>query len=120
ILLSHVVDLPDVAPLMGSLIGLGVGIDYALFIVTRHRKGLRAGLDPAESAMRALDTSGRAVLFAGGTVCIALLAMFSLDLSFLNGVAIAATLTTLLSVAAAVTLLPAMFGFLGHRVLSRK
>ncbi|NUP39062.1 MAG: MMPL family transporter [Streptomyces sp.] len=120
ILLSHVVDLPDVAPLMGSLIGLGVGIDYALFIVTRHRKGLRAGLDPAESAMRALDTSGRAVLFAGGTVCIALLAMFSLDLSFLNGIAIAATLTTLLSVAAAVTLLPAMFGFLGHRVLSRK
>ncbi|MFI1333408.1 MMPL family transporter [Streptomyces sp. NPDC020845] len=120
ILLSHVVDLPDVAPLMGSLIGLGVGIDYALFIVTRHRKGLRAGLDPAESATRALDTSGRAVLFAGGTVCIALLAMFSLDLSFLNGIAIAATLTTLLSVAAAVTLLPAMFGFLGHRVLSRK
>ncbi|ADI07834.1 integral membrane export protein [Streptomyces bingchenggensis BCW-1] len=120
VLLSHVVDLPDVAPLMGSLIGLGVGIDYALFIVTRHRKGLRAGLDPAESATRALDTSGRAVLFAGGTVCIALLAMFSLDLSFLNGIAIAATLTTLLSVAAAVTLLPAMFGFLGHRVLSRR
>ncbi|MEU5028464.1 MMPL family transporter [Streptomyces milbemycinicus] len=120
VLLSHVVDLPDVAPLMGSLIGLGVGIDYALFIVTRHRKGLRAGLDPAESATRALDTSGRAVLFAGGTVCIALLAMFSLDLSFLNGVAIGATLTTLLSVAAAVTLLPAMFGFLGHRVLSRR
>ncbi|MGY0060894.1 MMPL family transporter [Streptomyces sp. LZ34] len=120
VLLSHVVDLPEVAPLMGSLIGLGVGIDYALFIVTRHRKGLRAGLDPRESATRALDTSGRAVLFAGGTVCVALLAMFSLDLSFLNGIAIAATLTTLLSVVAAVTLLPAMFGFLGHRVLSRK
>ncbi|MDT0543858.1 MULTISPECIES: MMPL family transporter [Streptomyces] len=120
VLLSHVVDLPDVAPLMGSLIGLGVGIDYALFIVTRHRKGLRAGLEPGESAARALDTSGRAVLFAGGTVCVALLAMFSLGLDFFNGIAIAATLTTLLSVLAAVTLLPAMFGFLGHRVLSRK
>ncbi|MDT3397456.1 MMPL family transporter [Streptomyces sp. B1866] len=120
VLLSHVTDLPDVAPLLGSLIGLGVGIDYALFIVTRHRKGVRAGLPPAESAVRALDTSGRAVLFAGGTVCIALLAMFSLDMGFLDGIAIATTVTTLLSVLAAITLLPAMFGFLGTRVLSRR
>ncbi|WFB08996.1 MMPL family transporter [Streptomyces sp. LX-29] len=120
VLLSHAVDMPDVAPLMGSLIGLGVGIDYALFIVGRHRKGLRAGLTPQESAVRALDTSGRAVMFAGGTVCIALLAMFSLRLGFLDGVAIAATVTTLLSVLAAITLLPAMFGFLGPKVLSRR
>ncbi|GAA2074823.1 MMPL family transporter [Streptomyces albiaxialis] len=120
VVLSHVVDLPDVAPLLGSLIGLGVGIDYALFIVTRHRKGLKTGLDPDTAAVRAMDTSGRAVLFAGGTVCVALLAMFTLDLDFLNGVALATTLTTLLSVLAASTLLPAMLGFLGTRALSRR
>ncbi|MGW8380662.1 MMPL family transporter [Streptomyces sp. ODS28] len=119
-LLSHVVNLPDVAPLLGSLIGLGVGIDYALFVVTRHRKAVRAGVPPQEAAVRAMDTSGRAVLFAGGTVCIALLAMFTLDLRFLNGIAIATTTTTLLSVLAAATLLPAMLGFLGVKVLSRR
>ncbi|MDK1472746.1 MMPL family transporter [Streptomyces sp. 549] len=120
ILLTHVWDLPDVATLLGSLIGLGVGIDYALFIVTRHRKGLRMGLDPHESAVRAMNTSGRAVLFAGGTVCVALLAMFTLRLQFMDGIAIATTLTVVLSVIAAATLLPAMFGVLGLRVLSRK
>ncbi|WP_180268818.1 MMPL family transporter [Streptomyces sp. Ru87] len=120
VLLSHVTGIPDVAPLLGSLIGLGVGIDYALFVVTRHRKGLAAGLDPWDAAVRALDTSGRAVLFAGGTVCVALLAMFTLDLAFLNGIAIATTLTVVLSVLAAATLLPAMLGFLGPRVLSRR
>ncbi|MCW2872496.1 MMPL family transporter [Actinacidiphila oryziradicis] len=119
-LLSHAVDMPDVAPLLGSLIGLGVGIDYALFIVTRHRRGLRDGLSPAEAAERALDTSGRAVLFAGGTVCIALLAMFTLNLSFMNGVAIATTVVVVLSVIAATTLLPAMLGFIGRRALSRR
>ncbi|MFG3252340.1 MMPL family transporter [Streptomyces sp. NPDC048172] len=120
IVLSHAVPLPDVAPLLGSLIGLGVGIDYALFIVTRHRKGLKAGLDPDVAAVRAMDTSGRAVLFAGGTVCVALLAMFTLNLDFLNGIALATTLTTLLSVLAATTLLPAMLGFLGTKALSRR
>lgn len=71
-LLSHVTNVPELASLLSTLIGLGVGIDYALFIVTRHRKGIQRGLDPEESAVAALDTSGRAVLFAGGTVCIAL------------------------------------------------
>ncbi|MEU8133553.1 MMPL family transporter [Streptodolium elevatio] len=119
-LLSHVVDIPDVASLLGSLIGLGVAIDYALFIVTRHRNGLKAGLTPEEAAVRALDTSGRAVLFAGGTVCVALLSLFAVDIDFLNGIAIATTLIVLLSVLAAATLLPAMLGLLGPRTLSRR
>src|SRR6201999_3457192 len=72
-LLTHVVNVVTIAPILGELIGLGVGIDYALFIVTRHRRGLEAGLTPEEAAAQALNTSGRAVLFAGSTVCIALL-----------------------------------------------
>ncbi|MEV1069570.1 MMPL family transporter [Streptomyces sp. NPDC050263] len=119
-LLSHVTDIPDLAPLLSSLIGLGVGIDYALFIVTRHRKGVLRGLDPEESAVTALDTSGRAVLFAGGTVCIALAGMLVTNLRFLDGVVIGTSLTVVLSVLAATTLLPALLGFLGGRVLSRR
>ncbi|MFE0809443.1 MMPL family transporter [Streptomyces sp. NPDC058848] len=118
--LSHVVDLPDAAPILGSLVGLGVGIDYALFVVTRHRKGLKSGLDPATSVERALNTSGRAVVFAGGTVCLALLALFALGMRFLNGIAVATAIVVLLSVVCAVTLLPALLGMLGPRVLSRR
>jgi RND superfamily putative drug exporter len=119
-LLGHVTDIPDLAPLLASLIGLGVGIDYALFIVTRHRKGVLRGMDPEESAVTALNTSGRAVLFAGGTVCIALAGMLVTNLRFLDGVVIGTSLTVVLSVLAATTLLPALLGFLGPRVLSRR
>ncbi|MGW2566589.1 MMPL family transporter [Streptomyces sp. NPDC001537] len=119
-LLSHTTDIPDIAPLLASLIGLGVGIDYALFIVTRHRRGILRGLDPEESAVTALNTSGRAVLFAGGTVCIALAGMLVTRLRFLDGVVIGTSLTVVLSVMAATTLLPALLGFLGPRVLSRR
>ncbi|MFI6401180.1 MMPL family transporter [Streptomyces sp. NPDC050548] len=119
-LLSHTTDIPDLAPLLATLIGLGVGIDYALFIVTRHRRGLQRGMDPEESAVVALNTSGRAVLFAGGTVCIALAGMLVTQLRFLDGVVIGTSLTVVLSVLAATTLLPALLGFLGPRVLSRK
>lgn len=119
-LLSHATDVPEVAPLLGSLIGLGVGIDYALFIVTRHRKGILRGMAPEDSAVTALNTSGRAVLFAGGTVCIALAGMLVMNMRFLNGVVIATSLTVVLSVLAAITLLPALLGVLGPRVLSRR
>jgi len=119
-LLSHITDVPDIAPLLASLIGLGVGIDYALFIVTRHRKGIQRGMDPEESAVTALNTSGRAVLFAGGTVCIALAGMLVTRLRFLDGVVIGTSLTVVLSVLAAMTLLPALLGLLGPRVLSRR
>ncbi|MET9734767.1 MMPL family transporter [Streptomyces sp. NPDC006458] len=119
-MLSHVTNVPEVAPLLGSLIGLGVGIDYALFIVTRHRRGILRGGSPEDSAATALNTSGRAVLFAGGTVCIALAGMLVMNLRFLDGVVIATSLTVVLSVLAAITLLPALLGLLGMRVLSRR
>ncbi|MET8448398.1 MMPL family transporter [Streptomyces sp. NPDC005209] len=119
-LLSHATDIPDLAPLLATLIGLGVGIDYALFIVTRHRRGILKGMAPEDSAATALDTSGRAVLFAGGTVCIALAGMLVTNLRFLDGVVIGTSLTVVLSVLAATTLLPALLGFLGPRVLSRR
>ncbi|MEU6114776.1 MMPL family transporter [Streptomyces sp. NPDC047117] len=119
-LLGHVMTVADFAPMLGMLIGLGVGIDYALFIVTRHRKNLRAGMSVPEAAQRAVAVSGRAVVFAGATVCIALLGMLVLRLSFLNGVALAASLTVVLTVAASVTLLPALLGLIGTRVLGRR
>src|SRR5258708_213435 len=77
-IVSHAVSIPSAGPTLGILIGLGVGIDYALFIVTRHRNNLKAGMSPKDAAVRALNTSGRAVLFAGATVCIALLGMLVL------------------------------------------
>jgi RND superfamily putative drug exporter len=119
-LLGHVMTVADFAPMLGTLIGLGVGIDYALFIVTRHRRGLRQGLPVAEAGARAVSTSGRAVIFAGMTVCIALLGMLVLRLNFLNGVALAASLTVVLTVAASITLLPALLGVIGMKALSRR
>ncbi|WP_406501086.1 MMPL family transporter [Streptomyces sp. NBC_01590] len=120
VLLGHLMTVADFAPMLGMLIGLGVGIDYALFIVTRHRRGLRRGLSVTEAAQNAVATTGRAVVFAGATVCIALLGMLILRLGFLNGVAIAASLTVVLTVAASVTLLPALLSFIGMRALSRR
>ncbi|MFH9981421.1 MMPL family transporter [Streptomyces sp. NPDC017179] len=119
-LLGHAMTVADFAPMLGMLIGLGVGIDYALFIVTRHRRGLKRGLTPTEAVTNAVATTGRAVVFAGATVCIALLGMLILRLGFLNGVAIAASLTVVLTVAASVTLLPALLSFVGPRALSRR
>ncbi|MEV6114301.1 MMPL family transporter [Streptomyces sp. NPDC052109] len=119
-LLGHAMTVADFAPMLGMLIGLGVGIDYALFIVTRHRRGLKRGLSVTEAAVNAVSTTGRAVVFAGATVCIALLGMLILRLSFLNGVAVAASLTVLLTVAASVTLLPALLSYIGPRALSRR
>ncbi|AXG53637.1 integral membrane export protein [Streptomyces lincolnensis] len=120
VLLGHAMTVADFAPMLGLLIGLGVGIDYALFIVTRHRRGLKRGLSVTEAATNAVATTGRAVVFAGATVCIALLGMLILRLGFLNGVAIAASLTVVLTVAASVTLLPALLSLIGMRALSRR
>jgi len=118
--LSHVMSVNGIAPILGALIGLGVGVDYALFIVTRYRRGLLSGLKPQQSAVQALNTSGRAVLFAGGTVCIALLGLLSIGVGFIDGLAVPAAITVVCTVIAAVTLLPALFGVLGLRVLSRR
>ncbi|MFG2711911.1 MMPL family transporter [Streptomyces goshikiensis] len=119
-LLGHAMPVADFAPMLGTLVGLGVGIDYALFIVTRHRKGLQRGLPVPEAAENAVATTGRAVVFAGATVCIALLGMLVLRLNFLDGVALAASLTVVLTVAASVTLLPALLSYIGTRALSRR
>jgi len=119
-LLSHAMNVADFAPTLGALIGLGVGIDYALFIVTRFRCALRSGLPVGEAIGTAVNTSGRAVLFAGGTVCIALLGMMVLGLGFLDGVALAASVTVGFTVLASLTLLPATLGLLGLRVFGRR
>src|SRR4051794_16089484 len=113
---THIFDTSDFTPALAAMIGLGVGIDYALFIVTRFRAGLRDGLDVREAVVNAMDTSGRAVLFAGATVVIALLGMFALGVSFLYGPAVASSLAVLLTMIASLTLLPAMLSKIGRRV----
>jgi RND superfamily putative drug exporter len=119
-LLSHAVGINSVAPTMAIVVGLGVGIDYALFIVTRHRHGLKTGLGLEEAAVKALNTAGRAVLFAGATVCVALLGLLVLRINMLDGLAYSSVLAVALTMAAAITLLPALLGFMGTRVLSRR
>ena len=119
-LLSHVITIVSFAPVLGVLIGLGVGIDYALFIVTRHRGAVRGGASIEDAAVNAVSTAGRAVLFAGLTVAIALLGQLAVGISFLYGAAVAATVTVLLTMLAALTLLPALLGFIGLRALSRR
>ncbi|MET0558800.1 MAG: MMPL family transporter [Solirubrobacterales bacterium] len=113
---THVFDTANFALVLAAMIGLGVGIDYALFIFTRFRNGLDEGLKPRDAAIAAVDTAGRAVLFAGITVIIALLGMFLLGLTFLYGVATAAALAVLFTMIAALTLLPALLTIVGHRV----
>ena len=119
-LLSNLVTMASFSSQLSILIGLGVGVDYALFIVTRHRQGLQQGKSVEEAIVDAIDTSGRAVMFAGITVCIALLGMFALGVSFLYGVAIAAAVVVSFTVLAALTLLPALLGLMGTRVLGRR
>jgi RND superfamily putative drug exporter len=115
-LLSHVVTTPVFAPQIMAMIGLGVGIDYALFIVTRYRQGLAEHREPREAIALSLATSGRAVVFAGTTVIISLLGLFLLQLAFMRGLAIGAIAAVILVMTAAVTLLPAMLGFSGRAI----
>jgi RND superfamily putative drug exporter len=119
-LLSHAINMASFSNQLALLIGLGVGVDYALFIVTRYRQGLLRGLPAEQAVVESLDTSGRAVLFAGLIVCIAMLGMFTLGVSFLYGVAIAAVIAVAFTVLAALTLLPALIGFFGRFVLRRR
>jgi putative drug exporter of the RND superfamily len=116
-LASHVVDMADFASELAVMIGLGVGVDYALFIVTRFRENYRQnGGDVQHATEAAMNTSGRAVLFAGATVVIALLGMFALGVSVLNGAAVAAVIGVVLVLSASLTLLPALLGFVGARI----
>jgi RND superfamily putative drug exporter len=114
--LSHLLTVPAYAPDMMIMIGLGVGIDYALFVVTRYRQGLAEQRPPRNAAIVALATAGRSVLFAGATVVIALLGLFVVGLPFMDGMAAAAIIAVALVLVAALTLLPAIFGFAGTAI----
>jgi len=113
---THVFDTAEFAPQLATMIGLGVGIDYALFILTRFRNGLDEGMEPRPAAIAAVDTAGRAVLFAGITVIISLMGMLLLGITFLYGVAMSAAVAVLFTMIAALTLLPALLTIAGRRV----
>jgi RND superfamily putative drug exporter len=98
------------------MIGIGVGIDYALFIVTRYRQGLHDGMDPDSAVVKAINTSGRAVLFAGCTVVVSLAGLFLMGIDFVRGLAAGACLAVAVTMIASVTLLPSVLGFVGHTI----
>ena len=113
--LTSVMDLTSTAPTLGLMVGLAVGIDYALFITTRHRENLAAGLDPHESAARAVGTAGSAVVFAGATVMIALAGLSVVGIPFLTTMGLVAAGMVAIAVLVALTLVPAFLGFAGSR-----
>ncbi|MFJ8013750.1 MMPL family transporter [Streptomyces sp. NPDC096339] len=117
-LVGHVVPAPNFALTFGAMIGLGVGIDYALFIVTRYKDGLRDGDEPESATVKAISTAGHAVLFAGTTVVIALMGLLVMGQRLMTGVAVATSITVLVTMIAAVTLLPAFLGFTGYKINS--
>ncbi len=115
-LVAFLIDIPSWAPELGAMVGLGVGIDYALFLVTRHRDHLAQGMTVEESVGRAVATAGQTVVFAGGTVIIAILGLAVAGVPFLTAAGIAVSVIVLIMVVASVTLLPAFLGLAGHRV----
>lgn len=115
-MMTRLLSVPDFTGAMAAMIGIGVGIDYALIILSRYRQGLRDGLEPPEAITLALDTSGRAVLFAGITVVISLLGIFMMNLDFMRAVSIAAVSAVLMTMLASLTLLPALLGFVGRNI----
>ncbi|MFY9775956.1 MAG: MMPL family transporter, partial [Trebonia sp.] len=115
-LLGHIFPAPSFSPIVAALIGLGVGVDYALFILTRFRTELHDGREPQEAAVTAMRTAGVSVLTAGTTVVIGMLGLLVLRQSLLNGVAVAAAATVAMTVLGALTLLPALLGFTGTRL----
>ena len=116
ILASNLVEVPDFAPFIGVMIGLGVGIDYALLVVTRYREQLHAGHYVRSAIVVAMDTAGRSVVFAGATVVISLLGMLLMGIGFIGGLGIAASATVAVTIVASATLLPALLAFAGDRL----
>ncbi len=115
-LLTHVLTVPIFSPEMAAMIGIGVGIDYALFIVTRYRQGIFEGRDPRNAVVTSLMTSGRSVLFAGSTVVISLFGLYLIGQAYMIGLATACIAAVLMVLIAALTLLPAMLGFAGNAI----
>jgi RND superfamily putative drug exporter len=118
-LATHVTSMANVSPQLALMIGLGVGVDYALFIVTRFKESYSRSGNVEQAVLEAMDTSGRAILLAGTTVVIALLGMFATGVSFMYGLAIASVLAVLLTLLASITVLPAMLSRIGHRLTRR-
>ena len=117
-LLGHGIDVPTVGPTLGTMLGLGVGIDYALFIVTRHRGFIEQGHPVEEAAARAVATAGGAVVFAGGTVVIALCSLAVARIPIVSALGYSAAIVVLIAVITAITLLPALLAILGKRINS--
>ncbi|MEV4139326.1 MMPL family transporter [Dactylosporangium sp. NPDC049742] len=115
-IMAAVVDVPDFAPIIGMTLGIALGIDYALLLVTRFREWRAMGLDPEAATVATLDTAGRAVLVAGGTVMVSMSGLFAVGLSIMNGTAVVTMVATLVVMVAAITLFPALLGYLGRRI----
>ncbi|MCC5954320.1 MAG: MMPL family transporter [Acidimicrobiia bacterium] len=113
---ARFIDVPDFAPAAVAMVTIGVGIDYALFLVTRYREELQGGRDPEAAVVRAVDTAGRAVLFAGTTVIIALLGLLAIGLATTRSLAVAVSAGVLMAMVASLTLLPALLGFVGRTI----
>jgi RND superfamily putative drug exporter len=116
LLSANFLNVPNFTPQVASMIGIGVGIDYALFIVTRYRQGLHDGLDPEGAVVLAMTTSGRAVIFAGTIVVISLLGILLMGFSFVQGIAVGGAAAVFVTMLAAITLLPAVLGFVGRNI----
>jgi putative drug exporter of the RND superfamily len=116
VILSNIFNIPDFTTFLGIMIGLGVGIDYALFIVTRYREGLHAGRSPREATIAAMDTAGRAVIFAGVTVVVSLLGLLLIGIGWVAGLGIGVAVTVLVTMITSILLLPALLGFARERV----
>ena len=119
-LIANIIDIPSWAPVLGAMVGLGVGIDYALFIVTRHRDYLARGLPVEESVGSALATAGKPVVVAGGIVVVAILGLVVAGVPFMTAGGIAVAVVVLVMVGVSVTLLPAFLGLAGHRINRRR
>ena len=115
-LVTRVVEIPDWGPQLAAMMALGVGIDYVLLMITRYREFLAAGLEPREATIATVETAGRSVLVAGTTVVISMFGLFATDLNYMQGAAVAAIMSVLVIMLAAVTLLPAMLGFTGRTI----
>jgi RND superfamily putative drug exporter len=115
-LFANWISVPNFTPQIASMIGIGVGIDYALFIVTRYRQGLNEGREPQEATIVALTTAGRAVIFAGTIVVISLLGLLLMGFQFVQGIAVGAAAAVFVTMIAAITLMPAVLGFVGRNI----
>ena len=112
-LIAALLPVPDWSTSLATMIGIGVGIDYALLMVTRFREWRAAGLDPENATVATLDTAGRSVLLAGGTVVISMLGLFGMGLSFMRGAALVTIAAIAIVLLSAITLFPALLGYSG-------